>query len=128
MRSVRVYLGLFLALLVSTATAQVPLNIQSGGSNHSSMIRGVPTYVNARVLAANTAESVTVPSGARFVLFASTCNFYAHPTTTATVPAADVTNGTASELSPAAWLLSSNITAISVIADATCVVTLSFYR
>lgn len=108
------------------AAAPVPLNIQSAGGNNSSMIRAAPGYTDARVLAANTAESQTVPTGARFVIFSSTCNFYAHPSATATVPAADTTNGTSSELNPAGWGLA-GVTTISVIADATCTVTMSFY-
>lgn len=97
-------------------------------SPFSSMIRPAPTYVDARVLAANTAETQAVPTTARWVLFSSTCNFYANPSTTATVPA-DTTNGTASELNPAAWYLGvGTVTSISVIADATCVITMSFYQ
>lgn len=120
---------LLLGLLLSKAfaAAPTPLNILSAGGNNSSMIRAAPTYVDVRLLAANTAESQAVPAGARFVLFSSSCSFYAHPTATATVPGSDVTNGSASELNPAAWYLASNITSISVIADATCTITFSFY-
>lgn len=98
-------------------------------SQFSSSIRPAPSYVDARVLAANTAESQTVPTGARFVLFSSTCNFYANPTTTATVPA-DTTNGSASELNPSAWFVGppASVATISVIADVACVITFSFYN
>lgn len=116
--------------LVGAATAApnlLEIRPGSGPGSLSSMIRPAPAYVDARVLAANVAESQTVPTGANWVLFSSTCNFFAHPSATATVPAADTTTGVASELNPAAWKLTSSITTISVIASATCTVTMSFY-
>ena len=85
------------------------------------------TCVLARSLAANTAESITVPTGARFALFSATGDFYANYTTTATVPGdTAIADATASELNPAMrWV--SGVTTISVIAPATCVVTISFW-
>jgi hypothetical protein len=80
------------------------------------------------VLAANVSETHTIPTGASYVLFASTCNFYALPGASAAVPAADVTDGTASELNPAAWRLSSSATQITLIAPTACTVTLVFYK
>lgn len=90
-------------------------------------VRLFPTYVNARVLAANTAENVSVPATARFAVFSSTCNFHARADNTATVPAGDVDNGTASEMNPAAWYFNpGQVAVISVIASAACTVTISF--
>ena len=82
-------------------------------------------YVLSRSLASDTAESFTVPSGARFVMFAATGDFYVNYTTTATVPG-DVTDGTASELNPAMRFIN-GVAAISVIAPANTVVTASFW-
>jgi hypothetical protein len=94
----------------------------------SSNIRTAPTYVNARVLAANVSESVVMPAAVRFVIFSSTCNFYAKLGGTAAVPGADITDGTASELNPTAYYFNVAAPTISVITpDATCVVTVSGY-
>lgn len=85
------------------------------------------TCVLARSLAASTAESFTVPTGARFGLFSASGNFYANYTTTATVPGdTAITDATASELNPAMRFIS-GITTISVIAPVACVVTLSIW-
>lgn len=92
------------------------------------LIRVAPTYVNARVLAANVNESATIPTGAKKVIFSGTCDFYARPGGTATVPAADVTDGTASELNPAAWHLDGSFTTIGIIAASACNVTTSWYK
>ena len=84
-----------------------------------------PTYVLARSLAANTAESMTVPTDAKYVLFASTGNFHVSYTTTATVPG-DTTDGTACELNPELRNIA-GVTTISVISSAACIVTAAFY-
>lgn len=95
---------------------------------YSSMIRVAPAYVDARVLAAAVNETHTVPSGANAVIFSSNCAaFYAIIGPTAAVPAADVTNGTASELNPTAWYVGA-ATQIGLIAPGACIVTLSWYN
>lgn len=120
------------AALLSAAIVRAAPNslliLPGSNSQFSSQIRPAPAYVDARVLAANVAEAQTVPAGARWVLFSSSCNFYANPSAAAAVPAADVTDGSASELNPAAWQLPSTVISISVIAGAACVVTMSFYN
>lgn len=95
---------------------------------YSPMPRQIPSSVMARVLAASTAESITVPAGARWVVFSCTASFYVNCYTTATVPAADVTDGTASELNPSAYELPlTDVPAISVISGSACVLTAAFY-
>ena len=90
-------------------------------------------YIDSRVLAANTAEAHTVPSNAAsqkatYVIFSSTCDFYADFASTAAVPAADVTDGTGAELNPTARFLGNSVTTISLITTASsCVVTMMFY-
>lgn len=81
--------------------------------------------VMSRQLAASVAESITVPSGARFVLFSATADFYANYGATATVPA-DNTTGTASELNPSVRDIR-GVTTISVISAGTPIVTAVFY-
>lgn len=84
-----------------------------------------PTYVLARVLGVATAESMTVPTGARYVLFSSSGDFHVSYTTTATVPA-DTTDGTACELNPELRDIT-GVTTISVISPAAQLVTAAFY-
>ena len=88
-------------------------------------------YTLSRTLAANTAESFTVPSGANgqlanFVNFAGGCDFFVNWTTTATVPG-DVTDGTASEQNPTVRYIPDGTTTISVISESACKITASFY-
>lgn len=82
--------------------------------------------VNARSLAANVAEDSTVPEGAAKVLFSCTGNFYAKVGTGSAAVPGDVTNGTASELNPSAWVVAPG-EVISVIAPVACVITLAYY-
>lgn len=87
-----------------------------------------PLYVDARVLAANTAETVTIPSNAKYVVFSATpALFYVNYQGTAAAPAADVTDGTGSELNPDVRYLGA-LTNFSIVAPATTIVTMCFYR
>lgn len=126
----RVFLGatLLLALFSVAYAAMNPFRVPADADgSRSSQIRVAPSYVDARVLAATTAESHTVPTGAKFVIFSSSCAaFYAEPNATAAEPAADVTDGTGSELNPTAWQLV-GVTTIGVISPTTCVITMAFY-
>lgn len=94
---------------------------------NSTIIRPKPDYVDARVLAANVAEVWTAPASVRFVIFSANCDFYARPNAAAAVPAADVADGTASELNPAAWYFPNTVTTIGVISASACIVTISAY-
>lgn len=102
-------------------------NIEVIQGNGSYALR-CPDYVDARVLAANTAESHTVPSGANYVVFSATGDFYVKYNGTASVPSSDVTDGTASELNPDTRFLGTGVTSISVIAPAITNITLSFFK
>lgn len=84
------------------------------------------TYVDAAVLAASTKEDMTVPSGARIVVFSSTGDFFANYDADAAVPS-DTTDGTASELNPTTRNIQ-GVTTISLIASATPTVTLTYYK
>lgn len=88
--------------------------------------------IDARVLAAAMAEVHTIPTGARYVSFAATADFYAKfgvssESAAAAVPAGDVTNGTASELNPGPRRIPDGMTHIGLISEVACKVTLSFY-
>lgn len=102
--------------------------------------RNVPSYVSARALAANTAESITIPqgsasaaaaAGAAYVRLAGTADFYYSFSGTATVPV-DTDDGSACELiktqgDPEWLVIPSGATALSVISAGTAIVTASFY-
>jgi hypothetical protein len=60
----------------------------------------VGEYNDVVALAADTAKSFTVPAGANFMMFSPEMFFYLKKTSTFTIPAADVTDGTAPELNP----------------------------
>lgn len=105
---------------------QFVISPESRGA-YSSNVRLAPTWIDARVLAVSTAESHTIPTGALWVVFSSNCNFYANPNGTAAVPAADVTDGTGSELNPTAWRIE-GLTSISLIAPTVCIITMSYYK
>lgn len=126
----RILLAVALLLVCSGTLAQSNFTIPSDTPRrYASNIRPAPTYVNARVLAANVAETSTMPAGTKFVIFSADCNFYAKPGASAAV-ASDVTDGTASELNPAAWYFANAATAtqqITVISATACNVTLSAY-
>lgn len=129
------YCCLFVAIgAIATFSAYRPAAAQANFTipadvprRYASNIRTAPTYVDARVLAAGVAEVWTAPANTRFVIFSSTCNFYAKPNAAAAVPAADVTDGTGSELNPAAWYFPNPVTTVGVISPAVCTVTISAY-
>lgn len=85
-------------------------------------------YVDARVLAASVAEQHTVPAGMAFVKFSAEMPFYAAfgDNPTAAIPAADITDGSGSVLSPT-WVNIVGVAKISLIARTAGVVVMQFY-
>lgn len=88
-------------------------------------------YIDARVLAATTAEAHTVPTGAKSVRLTGTGAFYVDFEAAAAIPAADITDGSSPILIPAdcgrLFSIPAACTAIGLIAAANCVVTMEFY-
>lgn len=82
--------------------------------------------VYANVLAANVAEIVTVPTGAKYVNFSATADFYARFGAAAAVPANEVADGTASVLNPGLRALD-GVTSIGLISAEVCIVTMEFF-
>ena len=103
-----------------------PLVIASGANGHPTFSIPTPDSVNGVVLAADTAESITVPADAKFGIFSATADFYASYTGTAVV-ITDTTDGTGHELNPVARSLGAGDT-ISVISGEACNITVSFYK
>ena len=128
----RILISLIFSLLCAPAFGQSGIGVADFNRSMTtttgpSFLRLPPSYINARVLAANTAESATPPTSARYVIFSASCAaFYVLVGGTATVPAGDVTDGTASELNPSGYSIEGP-TAISIISPTTCTVTLTFY-
>lgn len=83
-------------------------------------------YCNSLTLIAGTQKTIDVPAVAKYVMFASTGDFFARYDGTAQV-AGDVSNGTASELNPTMRYVN-GIKQVSVIAAADCTITFSFYN
>lgn len=102
------------------------------GEDYTFAMKGTG-WRDARVLAANTAETYTFTNQgssaqAHYVFFSSSCSaFYVQDkaSTAATVPAADVTNGESTDLNPTQRWYPAAITAISLIAPTDCVVTMN---
>lgn len=87
-----------------------------------------PKHTDARALAANTAESWTVPDGVGVVEFSGDGGFYVNPLTTATVPG-DVSDGSASKYFPSScqYIVDAG-DVFSFIATATRIVTISCWK
>lgn len=133
---IKIFVAFFVGLLTLGASlpSQAQANFiipQTADSRNTTHVRNAPTYVQARILAAATAETVALPAGTNIAVFSATCNFYASTTIPATIPAADVTDGTASELNPSAWYFAGSSTqtpSVSVISDVACTITVSAYK
>ena len=111
------------------ATVMRKLRLELDGY-HGSAMQAIEQsgYIDAKVLAANTAETVTVPTGARIVLFSATDNFYMDTRTIpAVIPTADISNGTAPEFNPIARMVTAADT-FSLIAPTACIVIMSWYK
>lgn len=89
-------------------------------------LRPMSDHVQARVLAAGVGGLITVPAGAQYVIFSCTVNFYCR-STTAAVPAADITDGSAAELNPAGYHVSAG-DVLAVISPEAGVLTAAFYE
>jgi hypothetical protein len=97
------------------------------------LLRYPSDTINARSLAANTAEDMTIPAGATCVVLSGTDNFYVQTNGNAATVPGDTTDGTAAELNQVGLSLLNPVTGVvisklSVISAATCVVTASFYK
>lgn len=91
------------------------------------MLRRAPGYIDAKVLAASTAETITVPAGAKYVIFSAEADFWANPNDTAAVPSGDVSDGSASELNPVGYDVE-GVSTISIISETAQNVSVTFYK
>ena len=139
MKRIGVLALLILLGLVGVAQATATLTafcvVKDRTGNSATLVPNACTYVTNEVLAANTAETITVPAGANYVSFSSTGNFYVNFTTTATVPSGDITDGTGSILNPGIRFVGvvqsqnvAGVSSFSIIAPADCIVSFEWYR
>lgn len=84
-------------------------------------------HINAVALSAGAAKQISVPDGARFVIFSSTADFYVRSDGQAATVPGDTSDGTACELNPTMRYLA-DAAGLSVISSASCVVTTAFYK
>lgn len=102
-----------------------------GGAMSQDAIR--PSALNdAIVLVANVAQEYTIPADADVIAFSRTTDFYARwDGSTAVIPTAAVTDGTAPELNPEVrWVIgySGAPATVSLISPAACTITISRYQ
>ncbi len=84
-------------------------------------------YVNNYVLTPDANKAVTVPTGARYAVFAATADIWVTIGGVAAIPAGDVTDGTGSEFNPVVrW--TEGQTTIGVISASAAKVSITFYE
>jgi len=86
--------------------------------------------VDVAVLAASTAEDISVPTGAKFCVLTADVDFYYNTNGDAAVPTADVTDGSGSRFAAAdtvVKLVVEDVDDVSVIAGAACKVTATWW-
>lgn len=83
-------------------------------------------YVDRLSLVANVKKDHAVPAGARWVFFSPNANLYVNFAGDATVPGADIVDGTASVQNPGLRGIE-GVTTISLIATEACAVTMEFF-
>jgi hypothetical protein len=126
-------ISIAMLLIFSTMAAQ-SLRIAKDPGGMSTDAIASSDYVLARVMTADSAESITVPAGYDYVMFGCVDgsgnggSFYADfHGTTAAEPSGDVTDGTGAELNPYIRTLD-GITTISVLCPVACIITAAFYQ
>lgn len=122
------------ALPQSVAPALIPFEMMPDSLGHTTtLVPQACPYVNAYALAANTAQTVTVPAGACWMILSCASPYYLSFTTAAAIPTTSVTNGSASfpgwtsvYIGPsAAW--PTGVSSFSVIAAASAELCIAFY-
>jgi hypothetical protein len=115
-----------LFVLTSVGYADEPLKFfrEQAGDQTFAIKQG---YVNNYVLVASTNTAVTVPSGYHYALFNSNCDIWVKLGGAAAIPAADVTDGTGSELNPHMRRVEPGAT-IGVISESAAKVSIVFYK
>lgn len=135
-----IVIGAFLAPGAQAASApqMVPFEMMPDSLGHNStLVPPAGRWVTNHSLTAAAAKTITVPAGARWVIFSAQANLWVNFNGgTAVVPSADVTDGSGSYYNPPAvyvGAVSANgvlypaLATISVISDTTWVLTVMWY-
>jgi hypothetical protein len=105
------------------------VQFRSFGRDAGDKIRFNSEYVNSRVVLANVEEKEVIPAGYNAVIINATAPIYVligTASTAASIPT-DVSDGTASELSPTGYAIKSDQTHISIISPSNCIATFAYY-
>lgn len=94
----------------------------------STLIPQVSTWVNSYALTANTAKSISVPSGATLCIISSDVDIWVASEGTAVVPVSDTTDGTGVVLNPGARSIPAGVTTLSVISEYAAKVSIEWYK
>ena len=84
-------------------------------------------YINTYVLTANTNKAITVPTGAKYAVFAANADIWVRIDGAAAVPSGDTTDGSGSELNPSVRYFGSETT-IGIISESAAKVSVMFYK
>lgn len=127
MKKTTAILTVILVLLTSTAFGlpKMKFNRNNAGDQTFAVPRG---YINSYLLTASTAKTITIPTGARYAVFAATSDIWVRiGTGTAAIPAGDTVDGTGSELNPVCrWV--ENETQMSVISAFAAKISIAYYE
>ncbi len=112
-------------------TVETHLDPVQDAQGRSTLGYRISNHIDIRSIAAAVAEAHTIPSGAKHCLIRSTVDIWVNPDGTAAVPAADVTDGSASYYIPvdvAELIEVDDMTTLSIISDYDGLVMLAFYK
>jgi hypothetical protein len=105
-------------------TVDTTLVVQHGDGSY---LRNPSNYIDHKVLAANVAETVTVPSGCKRMVPRSNADVFYRIGGTAAVPSGDVSDGEGSAFLTDD-LFVQGIASFSVVCASACIVTFECYR
>lgn len=112
-------------------TVETHLDPVQDAQGRSTLGYRISNHIDIRSIAAGVAEGHTIPSGAKHCFIRSTVDIWVDPASTAAIPAADVTDGSAAHYIPAQVLEPievDDVTTLSIISDYDGLVMLAFYK
>ncbi|WP_028995843.1 hypothetical protein [Azonexus hydrophilus] len=104
-----------------------PFQIGIDANGNPSFAIPFSDHIDVQALDARVAKTVTIPADARFVIFSSTGDFYCRVDGEASLPMADVVDGTGSELNPTIRYII-GVATVSLISPVKCIVTMTYYK
>lgn len=105
----------------------IPENSPATKNGPQTLFKPLPTHIDAMSLGVATAENYTVPTNAKYLVLSATGDFYVRSSGTAAVPAAEITDGSGSDLNPVGYVVDGGET-LSFISPAATVVTIAAYK